>query len=283
MKNEALMYAYKADFDRKRVTDQPMANILRIDKPEGVRLDLKLDVLKVENRSVLFGKYDKGLLNISIRSSEGWKCIPGRMLIDAQSGNVFRIVDSATYCGYDDEFYREDVISGSCLDACGAPSAAKVEEQFMCELDNHPLIVCFGNDNPAKLRCLDILAKMGFFYHTMDLAVHGRTDYSEDLRFALRSYLNYEDDKVRGATLQEFLDVVNSSYCEDSSKSNKDVNDFFFNEPVVSENFKEPKLKFREISEASIKRTQPVKESKSLFDLADEISSIDVDDIFGNK
>ena len=283
MRNEALMCAYKADFDRKRVTDQPMANILRIDRPEGVRLDLRLDVLKVENRSVLFGKYDKGLLCISIRSSEGWKCIPGRILIDAQSGNIFRIVDSNTYCGYDDEFYKEDMVGGSCLDACGAPSAAEVEEKFMFETDNHPLITCFGNNDPEMLRCLDILAKMGFFYHTMDLAVHGRTDYSAELHFALRSYLNYEEDKNRGATLQEFLDEVNSSYCSDSSKSNKDVRNFFFNEPVVSEKFKEPKLKFREISEASIKRTQPTQSSRSLFDLADEISNIDVDNIFGNK
>lgn len=277
MKNEALMYSYKASFDRLRVMSVEKQNVLALDKPEGTRLDLVLDVLKVHDESQVIGRLHNGFLHMSIWSGDGWKCIPGRMFIDAATGDVFRIIESTTYCGYDDEFSKEVIISGSCLDKTGAPSAAKVEETFMLEKDNLPLVAYLSPFVDKEIyACLDVLSRLGFFYNTMDLALTKNVNYSAELRFAM--------DQCRLClsgqfTIDKLIDILNEAYDDSTVKGSSEYSKFFMSKAVVSSKFREPALKFYELKGIERSEKKPVKE-RSLLDLAEDIEKIDVENMF---
>ena len=264
MKNEALMYSYKASFDRLRTMSVEKANVLALDKPEGTRLDLVLDVLKVHDESQVIGRLRNGFLHMSVWSGDGWKCIPGRLFIDAATGDVFRIIESSTYCGYDDEFTKDVVLSGSCLDKTGAPSAAKVEETFLVEKDNTPLVAYLSPYVDKEIyACLDLLSRLGFFYHTMDLAISKNANYSAELRFAMDQCRLCLSGQM---TVDRLIDILNEAYDDSTVKGSQEYSEFFYSKPVVSSTFKEPALKFREIKGVEKEIKAP---TRSLVDLAD--------------
>lgn len=253
--NEAIIL--KTIFDKERPVHHKEQNILHLNKPEDVRLQLTLDLLKVEDVENAFITDKDGLARVTIKSDEGWKCIPGRLLIDPIYGNVYRILKSTTYCSYEDHFNK---LGERCTyhDLVRNELANAVEEEFLLETNNMPLIYV-APENEDWIPFLDCLSRLGFFYYTIDLALAKNMNFSDEVRRQVGLYEN-----VGGSV---------SAYAESANKRVK----------CVDISFKELPLRYTEVTSCVRKKEELLKERQpSLKALAQSISpaGLDLSEVF---
>ena len=199
--NEAIIM--KTMFDRERLREHEEQNLLHINNPEGVRLQLMLDPIKLYDDENAFYADEDGVIRIAFQSNEGWKAIPGRILVDPLNGNLYRILASRTYCGFDEDLNRtREGATYTSLMQAGMISV--VEEEFLVEPHNMPLIYIPEKEQQNWGPFLDMLSRLGFFYHSIDLAMISNFNYSEEVWILVKMY----DDA--GCNFDKFIDAVNN-------------------------------------------------------------------------